>query len=125
MRVLMTADAVGGVWTYVLELTEGLGEHDVEVVLALLGPPPTPEQRRELARSSLAGWAYRGFALEWMADAGADLDHTAWWLLELCDATRPDLLHLNGYGVAAAPTAVPKLVVGHSCVLSWHEAVRG
>jgi glycosyltransferase involved in cell wall biosynthesis len=125
MKVLMTADAVGGVWTYALDLVEGLAEHDVEVVLALLGPAPTAEQRRELARSSLAGWAHRGFALEWMGDAEEDLERTGWWLLELCDAARPDLLHLNGYGVAATPTPVPKLVVGHSCVLSWHEAVRG
>ena len=125
MKVLMTADAVGGVWTYALELAEGLAEHDVEVVLALLGPPPTAEQRRELARSSVVGWAHRGFALEWMADADADLDRTGWWLLDLCDAARPDLLHLNGFALAAAPTAVPKLVVGHSCVLSWHEAARG
>ena len=125
MKVLMTADAVGGVWTYALELAEGLAEHDVEVLLALLGPPPSAEQRRELARSSVAGWAHRGFALEWMAGAEEDLGRTAWWLLELCDAARPDLLHLNGYGVAAAPTPVPKLVVGHSCVLSWHEAVYG
>jgi len=125
MKVLMTGDAVGGVWTYALELAEGLAEHDVEVLLALVGPPPSREQRHELARSSVAGWAHRGFALEWMADADADLDRTAWWLLELCDSARPDLLHLNGYGAAAAPAPVPKLVVGHSCVLSWHEAVRG
>src|SRR5436853_6484471 len=109
MRVLMTADAVGGVWTYALELAEGLAEHDVEVALALLGPPPTREQRQELARSSVTGWTHRGFALEWMADAHADLDRTGWWLLELCERTLPDLLHLNGYGAAAAPTPVPKL----------------
>jgi glycosyltransferase involved in cell wall biosynthesis len=60
-----------------------------------------------------------------MDGAEDDLDPAAWWLLELCDAARPDLLHLNGFALAAAPTAVPKLVVGHSCVLSWHEAVRG
>lgn len=125
MRIVMTADSVGGVWTYALELAEGLAARDVEVLLALLGPPPSREQRHELARSSVAGWAHRGYELEWMDGAEADLDRTARWLLELCDAARPDLLHLNGFALAAAPTSVPKLVVGHSCVLSWHEAVRG
>ena len=125
MKVLMTADAVGGVWTYALELAEGLAERDVQVFLALLGPPPTPAQRRQLEASSVSGYAHRGYALEWMDGAEDDLDPAAWWLLELCDAARPDLLHLNGFALAAAPTAVPKLVVGHSCVLSWHEAVRG
>src|SRR5215213_8757866 len=43
--VLMTADAVGGVWTYALELTRTLGRHGVHVSLAVLGPPPDADQR--------------------------------------------------------------------------------
>jgi hypothetical protein len=40
MKVLMTADAVGGVWTYALELSGALARHDIEVVLATMGPLP-------------------------------------------------------------------------------------
>ena len=36
----MTTDAVGGVWTYSRELAGALAGEDVEVVLAVLGPPP-------------------------------------------------------------------------------------
>ena len=38
--VLMTADAVGGVWTYALDLARGLSAQGVQVSLALLGPEP-------------------------------------------------------------------------------------
>ena len=36
-RVLMTADAVGGVWTYCLDLAKALGEQGVKVTLAVMG----------------------------------------------------------------------------------------
>jgi glycogen(starch) synthase len=123
MKVLMTADAVGGVWTYASELIEGLAERDVEVTLAVLGPSPTREQRRRLCAGSVARYAERNYALEWMDDPWTDLDRTALWLLELVDTCEPDLVHLNGFALGALPLTVPKLVVGHSCVLSWHESV--
>ena len=40
-RVLMTADCVGGVWTYALDLAESLGDFGVEVLLATMGPRPS------------------------------------------------------------------------------------
>ena len=120
----MTTDAVGGVFTYSLELADGLAECDVEVVLALVGPPPSPEQRRRLRAARLAGYGERGGALEWMDVPWADLNRTALWLIELVDSVQPDLVHLNGYVHGVVELGVPKLVAGHSCVLSWHEAVR-
>jgi glycogen synthase len=125
MKILMTADAVGGVLTYALELVEGLAEHDVGVVIALLGPPPSREERRRIAAAPLAGYGERGYALEWMDEPWDDVNRGAYWLLELADATQPDLVHLNGYAYGALELGRPKLVVGHSCVLSWHEAVYG
>ena len=49
-RVLMTADAVGGVWTYALDLAQGLNEADIAVRLAVLGPAPSPDQESPDAR---------------------------------------------------------------------------
>ena len=46
----MTADAVGGVWTYALELARGLAGQRIEVMLAVLGPAPDEEQREEARR---------------------------------------------------------------------------
>ena len=124
MKVLMTADAVGGVLTYALELSSGLAERDVDVVLVLTGPPPSGEQRRRIAGTPLAGYAERPYALEWMPSPWDDLDRTASWLLELFEVAEPDVVHLNGFVHGTLPLPAPKLVVGHSCVLSWHEAVR-
>ena len=39
-RVLLTADAVGGVWTFALELARGLADQGVETLLAVLGTRP-------------------------------------------------------------------------------------
>ena len=79
MRILMTGDAVGGVLTYALELVEGLAEHDVEVVLALTGPPPSAEQRRRIAAAPLAGYGERGFdaAASELVTVAAILDEVA------------------------------------------------
>jgi glycosyltransferase involved in cell wall biosynthesis len=45
-------------------------------------------------------------------------------LLDLEDEVDPDLVHINGYAHAALPWRAPVLVVAHSCVVSWWEAVR-
>jgi glycogen synthase len=124
MRVLMTADAVGGVWTYALDLIEALPD-DVEVVLAATGPPATIEQRARLREAAPARFEERPYALEWMDDPWADVERAGEWLLELAAEADVDLVHVNGYVHAALPFGRPVLLVGHSCVLSWHEAARG
>jgi glycosyltransferase involved in cell wall biosynthesis len=120
----MTADAVGGVWTYALELAAGLAAEDVEVVLAVLGPPPSAEQRQRLDVTPLTGYDERPYALEWMDDPADEVRRSAAWLLGLEEELRPDLIHLNGYALGAVASTAARLIVGHSCLLSWHEAVR-
>ncbi len=46
------------------------------------------------------------------------------WLLEIEARAQPSLVHLNQYAYAVLRWKVPCLVVGHSCVLSWFEAVK-
>ena len=65
-RVLMTADAVGGVWRYALELARGLTAAEVEVALAVLGPAPAPEPARAAAALEGLTRAHGDFAREWM-----------------------------------------------------------
>src|SRR4051812_43359642 len=67
-RVLMTADTVGGVWTYALELADALAAHDVEVTLATMGRPLRPDQWEEVQASSVAAVHESAYALEWMPD---------------------------------------------------------
>ncbi len=124
-RVLMTADTVGGVWTYAIELAQGLARYEIDVVLATMGAPLSAAQRREVAALSNVELEESCFRLEWMPDPWHDVDEAGEWLLAVAARTHPDVIHLNGYAHAALPWNAPVLTVGHSCVLSWHAAVRG
>ncbi len=124
MKILMTADAVGGVWTYALELAGALRQDGCEVIIATMGAPPSPAQRAA-ARADGVTVIESHFALEWMSDPWADLERAGGWLLELESRLQPDVVHLNQFAPGALPWRAPKLVVGHSCVLSWWKAVHG
>ena len=125
MKVLMTADAVGGVWTYAIELCAALARHDVQVVLATLGPRPKRthcEQAAALRNVRLVSADYR---LEWMSDSHQDVARSGEWLRRVAAQECVDLVHLNGYAHAALPWSQPTIVVAHSCVESWWQAVHG
>lgn len=124
-HVLMTVDAVGGVWTYALDLARALGERGVRVSMALLGPPPSDAQREDMAAIEAVDMYERPYALEWMDDPWCEVDQAGGWLLDLERDLRPDVVHLNGYCHAALDWQAPVLVTGHSCVLSWWRAVYG
>ena len=47
MLILMTTDAVGGVWQYSLDLASGLSARGTKTVLTVLGPGPTSTQKSE------------------------------------------------------------------------------
>lgn len=124
MKLLMTADTVGGVWTYALELARALSPEGVEVHLATMGAPLTGDQWREADSISGLRIYESRCRLEWMDEPWADLDRAGEWLLSLESEIRPDLVHLNQYAHGVLPWRAPKLVVGHSDVLSWWQAVR-
>lgn len=125
MKVLMTADTIGGVWTYAVELARALRPRGVEVVLATMGRRLGEGQRAELATLRNVSVHESDFRLEWMTDPWSDVDRAGEWLLGVEDEERPDIVHLNGFAHGALPWMAPVLVVGHSCVRSWWEAVRG
>ena len=124
MLVLMTTDAVGGVWNYCARLAEALGDHQVQVALATMGPAPSDSQRDQVRRLADVQLHESTFKLEWMQDPWDDVARAGEWLLSLEHRLRPDVIHLNGYVHAALPWSNPVLVVAHSCVCSWFEAVR-
>jgi glycogen synthase len=125
MKVLMTADAVGGVWTYALDLADALAAHDVEVELATMGPAPDRAQRAALHASAVAAVHESRFALEWEDDPWEDVERAGAWLLDLAERVEPDVVHLNGYVHADLPWQAPVVVVAHSDVLSWWRWTRG
>jgi glycogen(starch) synthase len=110
----MSTDAVGGVWTYATSLRDALAAEGVEVVLAALGPAAPPQDI-----------PYLPCALEWQPEPWADVQRSGRWLRDLAEEAGTDVIHLNGYAHAAGTWPAPTVVVAHSCVLSWHAAVRG
>ena len=129
MNLLLTADTVGGVWTYAVDLLAALRgtAPDVRVTFATLGGPPTDAQRAALAPLLPADRVFHSDArLEWMDAPWADVDRSGGWLLEIARAARADVVHLNhGLAHGALPWPAPVLLVAHSCVGSWWRAVRG
>lgn len=124
-RVLLTADTVGGVWTYAVELARALQARGVRVAIATMGAPLAPHQRAALADCPAVDVFESSFRLEWMQDPWDDVAAAGDWLLALERELRPDLVHLNQYAFGALPFRAPKLVVAHSCVASWWRAVHG
>ncbi|MDB5364732.1 MAG: glycosyltransferase [Rhodospirillales bacterium] len=125
MRVLMTVDAVGGVWTYAIALAAELRKRGIVTSLACMGPRPTPAQRAEAAAIADLDLYESDFRLEWMDDADQDVLRAGVWLLALADAVKPDMVQINGYAHAAIGWQVPCVLVAHSCVRSWWHAVHG
>jgi len=124
-RVLMTADTVGGVWTYAVELARELDARGVQVAIATMGAPVSAHQREELAGTRRVTLHESTYRLEWMQESEADVQEAGDWLLALERKLRPDLVHLNQYAFGALPFVAPTLMVAHSCVLSWWRAVHG
>jgi len=125
LRVLMTADAAGGVFNYTLTLARELAEQRLRVHIACTGPEPSREQRRAVEGLPGVSFEYAPFALEWMDAPWSDVDRAGSWLLEVARDFRPDLVHLSGFSQASLPWPVPTVLVAHSCVVSWWNAVFG
>lgn len=125
MHVLITADTVGGVWSYARELVTGLARRGVQVTLVSFGDVPAPQHIAWMEPLKTVDYHPTAFRLEWMQDVEDDLAASADYLQRLVSDTKPDLLHLNQFYYGALDTPLPKLVVGHSDVLSWWVAVHG
>ncbi|WP_230530189.1 glycosyltransferase family 4 protein [Microvirga roseola] len=125
LRVLMTADAVGGVWQYALDLAEGLRLQGVETILAVLGPTPSEDQR-ETAQKAGIELLLTSLPLDWTADAPHEVEEAGRVIARIARDPAPDIVHLNNPALAAsAAFEVPVVAVCHSCVATWWQAVRG
>jgi glycogen(starch) synthase len=106
-------------------LSRALGNYGIEIALATMGARLSPSQRTEAASLWNVKIFESDYKLEWMADPWDDVDCAGEWLLKLEDQFRPDIVHLNNFSHGALPWRTPKIVVGHSCVLSWWRATKG
>lgn len=124
LRILMTLDAVGGVWRYSMDLSHALQSMGHKIVFAGLGPPPSAAQRQEAEAIGTLIWGTA--PLDWMAQDAAALDSVGPWLKTLAARHRVDLMHLNLPSQALGTEgAVPRVVVTHSCLATWFDAVTG
>src|SRR5581483_7208327 len=122
MRILLTTDTVGGVWTYTTDLARALDRYGVEIALASMGAPLSPGQRRQIHQLPNVDLHESHFKLEWMDEPWDDVRRAGEWLLEIERQFQPDVVHLNQFAHGALRFSAPVLVVGHSCVLSWWQA---
>ena len=120
-RILITTDAVGGVWTYALELARALVPCGFVPVLAVIGPALSPEQAKAAAGLELVE---TGLSLDWMAEDEGEVRATARGIATVAREQRVDLIQLNQPVLAAEPVPIPIVAVAHSCVATWWEVVE-
>jgi glycogen synthase len=130
MRVLITTDTVGGVWTFTRELISGLLQRNCSVALVSLGALPNQEQREWLEAAkrkwtSSFRFAATSVPLEWMQSNRGAYSQAELLLLRIAEEFDPDLLLSNQFCFGALPIEAPRIVVAHSDVLSWADACRG
>lgn len=124
LRILMTVDAVGGVWRYAMELARAMRPLGAEFVFVGLGPRARAHQRTEAEKLGTLVWTDE--PLDWTADGEASLAGLPAMLKELVRAHDVDLVHLNMPSQACdLDLDLPVLAVSHSCLVTWWEAVRG
>jgi glycosyltransferase involved in cell wall biosynthesis len=123
IRILMTTDTVGGVWSYTAALATALARSGAEMHLVTLGPPARADQRAALDGTSIR-LIETDLALEWQDPEAADLVRARTLLLRLERKLRPDVIHLNSYREASFSWQAPVVLVAHSCVNSWAHACR-
>ena len=126
LKILMTADAVGGVWQYSLDLAKGLSGKGVETVLAVMGPPPSSAQLQDAAAVKGLTLLDTGLPLDWLASSRDEVKEAGQAVATLAERHEVDLVQLNGPAIAAeASFPVPVIGVAHSCIATWWAAVKG
>jgi len=117
-RILLSTDAVGGVWTYTVDLARALARSGVEPVIAAMGPkaPKLPDGLRVIET---------GLPLDWLADTARDVRHAGAALARLANAEDADAVQLHSSALACdVEFRQPVVAVQHSCVATWWDVVR-
>lgn len=126
LKLLMTADAVGGVWQYALDLAAALVPHGVQTTLAVLGPSPSPAQRAEAKRVKRLTLLDTQLPLDWLCDAPEPVLAAGEAIAALARKIGADLVQLNMPTLGArARFEVPVVAVTHGCVATWWDAAFG
>lgn len=121
VRLLLTTDAIGGVWRYAMELAAGLRALGGSVLVVSMGPPPSPAQRYEAGE----GLEVSDLALDWLAGSPEELENAARSLATMAYDWGASGIHLHMPALASlAAWPAPVIATAHSCVGTWWRAVR-
>lgn len=122
-RLLITTDAVGGVWQYTLDLVSALRPLNWDCVIVTLGPRLRPALRD--AAHGLATLIETDLPLDWLAGGPDEVIACGSHMSELSRTLGVDVVQLNQPALAArAQFSCPVITVLHSCVASWWASVE-
>jgi glycosyltransferase involved in cell wall biosynthesis len=124
-RVLMTVDAVGGVWRYAVDAARGLTRRGVECLLVGFGPKPSTAASAEVEAIDGVRHVWLEAPLDWLAPEEHMLGRIGPELEDLALGHGCTLLHLNAPSQAVGLKGhLPVVVASHSCVVTWWQAMR-
>jgi glycosyltransferase involved in cell wall biosynthesis len=125
MRIMLTADTVGGVWHYTTELAAGFATRGIETLIVAMGPPPSPAQRAEASAVNGCELRSTGLGLDWLAAGPDEVRRAAAELAEIAADWGADTVQLHSPAYAAAANwPAPLVAAAHSCVATWWQAMR-
>lgn len=125
LNILMTADAVGGVWQYATDLSAELAAAGHRVTLAVLGPAPSSAARKRANAIHGVRLVETALPLDWLSSGPEPVSRAAEAIAALAAAERADLVHCNSPALAgAASFPAPVIAVSHGCVATWWQAAR-
>src|SRR4051812_47308772 len=126
IRLLMTADAAGGIWTYALGMKQALSARGVSTILAILGDRPSELALRAARAIGGVEIELADLPLDWTATSASEMAHAGEEIARLARRVDADLVQLNAPAFAASASfPVPMIGALHSCVATWWEAVHG
>ena len=122
-RLLLVTDAVGGVWTYSVELAKALRPLGTETVLAVTGPPPGADKRDAAGSIRILE---TGLPLEWLDTTASEIIRASEELAKIASREAAEIVQTSSAALlAGASFDCPTVAVQHSCVTTWWQAVKG
>ena len=129
MRVLLTTDTIGGVWTFTQSLINELLDKGHLISLISFGRPPSVSQQnwctfKQRNHELTFTYVSSGVPLEWMDNNTHCYSHGLTIILEVAKRFQPDIIHTSQFCYGSLPLPIPVVVTAHSDVLSWAAACQ-